>query len=238
MKKIEFYIVLIPIGDFMLSCTEKKPKNNDHKIIKDTSASKAKRKIRKITEIEISDLSGFLHRPARISFSEKIYLYNEGADLLEERRCHYYMSVCDVYDKYIYKYDIKKNKVEEYYYNPKSSLNLKTVFKYDTNRKMIEEAIFCPNGKLKKKITFKYDNKGNKIEEKMYDKDGCIQAKRTYKYDKQGNQIERNLYGQEGSPFITETYNYVYDEAGNWLRKSHFNYNGLMSVTVREIIYY
>lgn len=84
----------------------------------------------------------------------------------------------------------------------------------------------------------RYDDKGNRIEINAYNASGVVESKGTWKYDEKNNPIEENWYNKEGILNSSHIFNYVYDQQGNWIKKTEFEKNIQKKSILREIIYF
>ena len=91
-----------------------------------------------------------------------------------------------------------------------------------------------------------YDPAGRKIDSVTYPVEDVLPGKEHYVYDDKGNVLEMTLRSTDGSLLSKETYKYVFDQLGNWTKKSSsvaVYENGKISfeptgTTYRTISYY
>jgi hypothetical protein len=106
-------------------------------------------------------------------FSRSSYLYDDAGNLIEETRLHA-LSANDF--KWIYRYDDKRNKIEEDFFvtkfhkpsnGKKSTLDTRTVWHYDGKGNAVDETRYDPSGSMKSKkfYSYEYDARGNWIEQ-------------------------------------------------------------------------
>ena len=153
--------------------------------------------------------------------------------------------------EYTYRYDTKGNKTE------RGGSGTKEVYQYDERGNMLERSSYLADN-LAEKWIYKYDTAGNAVEEMHFFGDGSGKTIDKYKYNKEGRRIQRidfsgdvwrykydaqgNLIGQDAG--ITKwTYQYEYDQAGNWVKKIEFDTspgesNKPQYITQRHIVYY
>jgi YD repeat-containing protein len=120
----------------------------------------------------------------------------------------------------ILKYD-KKQQIEHYSYNAKGRLKRIQSGNIDAKYR------YHPNG-----VLAKIREKNHMRTIKSYNKHGDLETEigRLVRKDKKGRVIERRK--------STTSYQYEYDERGNWIRQT-LSYNGkLFSVTLRQISYW
>lgn len=137
-----------------------------------------------------------------------------------------------------YKCDDNGNEIEHNEYNSKNILVLKHIYKYNGEGNQIESSAYTPVGNFENKNINKYDDKGNRIETNSYNAEGIIGSKGTWKYDEKNNPIEENWYNEQGILNSRYSYNYVYDQKGNWLKKMEFETDIPQRIIIREIMYF
>lgn len=165
-----------------------------------------------------------------------IYEYNDKG-FLTNRIC--FKPDGSQYWKQSFNYDAMGNLIEEIWYTPEGVQNWKLTYGYDNQGNKIEEINYDEKGSLYEKQTYSYDEKGNKIEANNYDSDLSLSWKQTFLYDDKRNIVEKNWYNFEGSVFnIKTTFEYEYDEKGNWIRRID-SFNGIPEyILEREFEYY
>lgn len=147
----------------------------------------------------------------------------------------------DIKWEYYYTFNGKGNKIEETGYVIFSYSEALLVYKknYDENGNKIEENHFKPDGGLFSKQSVKYDNKSNPVEINIYYSDDLEGTGITInKYDDKNNLIESREFNADGSLKKKETFRYDTDSHGNWIGKWNYVNGSLISVNVRDIIYY
>ena len=115
----------------------------------------------------------------------------------------------------------------------------KVLFKYDNKGREIEETKHWLDGSISDIYTYKYDNRGNLAEYINSDDDGDISDRETYKHDDRGNLIEKNGFDWDDltNPAYSTTYEYVYDQKGNWIKMTVFE-NGMPEYIQERTIEY
>jgi hypothetical protein len=165
---------------------------------------------------------------------------------------------------YIYSYDNQGNRIEFNDFSKDGSLNSRKTYKYDAQGNAIEFHRFNADGSLDSRSTYKYDTKGNKIESNSFEADGSFDARYTYKYDMQGNETEKSSFKANGSLSWKKTYaydlkgnkvlykrykangdlkssmswEYTYDQQGNWTKQIKFKNKIAQEITERTFEYY
>ncbi len=102
------------------------------------------------------------------------------------------------------------------YFNGK--LNYKWLYKYDEKGNRIEFGHTGADGVVYKKTVYTYDENGNKIQELEY-RDGVGGTKTTFEYDDHRNLIREVQLTGSGEVIQTISYDYTYDDTGNWVKK-------------------
>lgn len=122
------------------------------------------------------------------------------------------------------KYNGKGNKIERIDSELDGSIRIKYFYKYDDRKNMIEECQYVKydNQLIKRtyRSTYIYDAKGNKIEAKKYGvnmSDSTAYDRWTFVYDEHGNMTEETLYDFYDDTLFTYDYKdiYIYDDRGN-----------------------
>ncbi len=164
-----------------------------------------------------------------------------------------------------FKYDINGNLISNYTTFPKDIASEEvTLYKYDENKNILEK---IDKTSVKKKYIphfmkyiYKYDSRQNKIYESEVNEKGEVGISRKFKYDNNDNIVEEQYSYRNSKPFITKYfYNdnklvkekrydserglewyvlYVYDNTGNWIKRTTFETNGNVSINERIIEYY
>lgn len=74
-------------------------------------------------------------------------------------------------------------------------------------------------------VNYKYDANGLAIEETIFDLKDKLVSKKRRKFDDKKNLIEENLYDSTGRLKTNSRILYVYDEKGNWTKRTQFANN-------------
>ncbi|MCD6013286.1 MAG: hypothetical protein K0Q79_3148 [Flavipsychrobacter sp.] len=166
-------------------------------------------------------------------------------------------------NRHTYKYDDKKNIIEENFYDGDGRIKLKEVFSYDDKGNMTQVIDYNQNGNYQSRYTYKYDSKGNVVEEKAFDREKSTKYKMLVtKYDAEDNPIEVIQYGENGKVVyqckldkrgnhtLDVTYDkngkliekitqkYVYDEKGNEIENIRYDAKGKPIVKNKYIYSY
>lgn len=155
-----------------------------------------------------------------------------------------------------YKYDEKGYLTEKHEQNSDGTVASKSTYQFDDSGHLKVMNRYNFGGALTSKTSYKYDNKGNMIEQNTFKPDGSLSSWSTRKYDDRGNEVERIWYRADGSilskPAIWKyndqgdiiegsggyTYQFEYDEKGNWIKRTALKNGKPEVITDRVILYY
>ena len=135
------------------------------------------------------------------------------------------------------KYDENGNNIEMILKAPESENGWKYVYKYNSDNKKIEQFRYKPDGSIKDRRTYNYNNDGNEFEQFQHKPDGTI-MKYVSEYDEMDNLINHTWYDEQGNQTHQTSYEYVYDENGNWITKKSSSKGVLSMVYERQIEYH
>ncbi|PHR92747.1 MAG: hypothetical protein COA80_14070, partial [Leeuwenhoekiella sp.] len=113
----------------------------------------------------------------------------------------------------------------------------KYVYKYNIDNKKIEQFRYKPDGSLKDRRTYSYDKGGNQHIEIMFKPDGSY-TKFVSEYDEMGNLTIQNWYNEQDEKTHQTSFEYVYDDNGNWISKRRGTNGELSMVWERQIEYH
>jgi hypothetical protein len=88
------------------------------------------------------------------------------------------------------------------------------------------------------KETFEYNKKGLVSKKSEYNAIGELFSVITYKYNKNNDKISLDKFNPKGEKTYFETYDYVYDVKGNWIKRISFEKGKKVSQETRDISYY
>lgn len=165
------------------------------------------------------------------------YLYDEYGNMTEEKRFVHFNGALSFSNHLNYKYDNQGNQIEWSSYDSSGNLTSKVKSKYDKN-KIIEEEYSDGEKRI-----YIYDDRGNQIEmTRDLNNFGLGFVKFFYTYDKYGNKIREEQSQSNNEDYkvwnFANTYEYVYDENGNWIKKVEFIRGKAESIIEREFEYY
>lgn len=105
-------------------------------------------------------------------------------------------------------------------------------YKYDQKGNRIEHTAYDI------KYSYQYNDKGQVIEENIHDEMDKISTKTIIKYDKKGNFIKKTAHYLDVSTKENYTYQYTYDQKGNWVKRIEYKDKNPIQITERVIEYY
>jgi hypothetical protein len=162
------------------------------------------------------------------------YLYDDNGNMIEVT---YYDNDSVFTGKQVNKYDKNNNLTEYYYQNSKGKVTNRDTYKHFKNGKIKEEHRYKSDGTLRDRRTYEYDDNGNEIIDKAYKADGSIMIYKS-EYDKMNNIIENYWINEKGEQTHQTSFEYVYDENGNWITKRRSSNGVLGMIWERKIEYY
>jgi len=134
-----------------------------------------------------------------------------------------------------YKNDINGHPIEETIYDLFGRVLFKIILKRDEYGHLVEDN--CSDGTVNR---YTYDARGNRIEW-IYRSSNKHFIITTYKYDVYGNIIEMNVTNSFKSVFKyyydNFNYTYRYDERGNWVERTDFEFDKPCRIVERRIEY-
>ncbi len=141
---------------------------------------------------------------------------------------------------YILKYDNKKNKIQEFMYNPDSSFILGSIYGYNLNGKMLFEkglkSETDTSGNYDMLRTYKYNSSDKKTEELLYN-NGSDTIIFKYYYNRNMN-IIKEVHLINDSITYKIDYDIEYDSYKNWIKKIEKINGHAKHIWTREIKYY
>ncbi len=164
-----------------------------------------------------------------ISFREKLFVYNEKRQKLEEKYGNKKIT------KFTYSYDSAGREIERKTYFDEV-LSTKRIKTYNRKGKLSTRLAYSADGTLLWEENFEYRN--NKLYRKKVS-DHAKAVSRIYQYNPSGHLSEVTERAQGGEAKIKryEKWTYEYDEQGNWTRRLHYLNGDLQEVKTREIEY-
>jgi uncharacterized protein YkuJ len=134
--------------------------------------------------VELRNIGVDNHKPF---YNNWVYEFNDTTNELTRMHSQFRLNK----EKWVYKYDVTGNKVEERYFDLGGVYVEHTVLKYDGKGKLSERIVFDAYDNLNRKTIYTYDEKGNNISEVTYNSDMEILNQYSMKYDDKGNLTTR-----------------------------------------------
>jgi len=97
-------------------------------------------------------------------------------------------------EKYLYKYDVKGNTLEEALHDHKGALISRKVYGYDDRGRQISQTIYNADGSLSSTTSVSYDE-GGKFIERIRREGVTVTYRVRYVYDRQGRVVEQQTVG-------------------------------------------
>lgn len=135
------------------------------------------------------------------------------------------------------KYDENGNNIEMISKRPESENGWKYVYNYTSDKKKIEQFRYKPDGSLKDRRTYSYNKDGNENMQFKFNPDGSF-MKFMSEYDKMDNLIVQNWFNEQNEQTHQTSFEYVYDQNGNWITKKRSSNGELSMVWERQIEYF
>ena len=188
-------------------------------------------------------------------YSRMEYYYNPQGQLFETR----YNS-----DKTLYVYNPEGYLIKDATYSPGGFLKTHYNYQVDTNGKVLKEETYHAN-QLESTIAYTYDKQGDPVEMRYYDAQGNLlqrveskfnkqhlaERNRTYDKDNKLVNITNKKYNSQGDCIKLQaenklpqkqknvaTYEYKYDNQGNWIAKTTFINGEPRQIIERTLSYY
>jgi hypothetical protein len=171
-------------------------------------------------------------KPDCFMLYKKIFKYDEKNNLIEEIKIN---GIGKLKDQIKYEYDELNRLKETSFFN----LKTKRFSDYDKKGQLTRERLETLEGKPVSKNLYKYDDNENKIKNDFYGSDGSLRYSNSYKFD-----VKKNVVLGSGYSTITKNIpgntiiDYVYDEKGNWIKKTMFFKDISTEIQIREIEYF
>ncbi len=144
--------------------------------------------------------------------------YDKKGNVIESYREMIAGGESTIRDRKTMKYDKKGRKIELTQYRreiPWSFINTSMI--KEGNR--IEESHAGADGVVYERLVQTYDEDGNKIQELIYRGEDGYDNKMTFEYDDHRNLIREVQLIGSGEVIQTISYDYTYDNTGNWVKK-------------------
>ncbi len=143
----------------------------------------------------------------------------------------------------IWNYDDKNNPIEVNSYDPPGVLIEYRHFKFDERGFEIEQKGFKADGTFILWVQHENNDRGHAIKDIRLNEDGSVinVENRIWGYDNEGTIISLNGHSTRGflpTPSTGNTFEYEYDERGNWIKKIVICKGIAVNILTREIDYY
>ena len=142
------------------------------------------------------------------------------------------------YNSIAYSYDDAGRRIGEIYDDAYDKTDAQCVFQYDEKKRVTVRNCNRPDGTFGSKTIQRFDEKGNQIEYSLFMEGCCVDSKIVIKYDAQNTLIEERVFNNEDQFRYSMTYEYQYDEKGNWIQRLEYVDGKLMYLTERKLEYY
>lgn len=173
--------------------------------------------------------------PTGIAQRNWAYKYDKKGNNIE-RSYTYFLDESNDF-KTLYEYDNDGNKVQESTYDKYGIQNTIIFYKHDTNGNLIEEKVYSKSD-LFYTNEFKYDSKGNILEDIQTTSEN-EKIKISNKYDSNGNLISKIRISSQNKEYdFNYSYQYDYDNLGNWIKRVKFTNGKPQFIRERTIEYY
>jgi hypothetical protein len=184
-----------------------------------------------------------------------MYSYNAGGQDLESK---VYSNTGILVEKVNYLYDGNGALMEQTQELEEGKFGYRYVYKHDTVGNEIEKISYRFDGSIESKVNsdydiysnlvttkgdgfqseFEYNKKGNLVQE--VEMEGAVFKFRSiYTYDVYDNLLKSDFFNGKGDHFFGSSYIYEYDQQGNWIKETKYNFDNFAE-TIRErtISYY
>jgi hypothetical protein len=137
--------------------------------------------------------------------------------------------------------------IEEVYQHEEASFSTKWSYTYDPMNERTRETFYNSEGMVFTgyHVTNEYDSDGRLVDTIRHDLSGVQKSRTSHSYNEHGHLTESTTYNPDNSLNSMTTYEYIYDEWGNWIEKRTFTTNNLREtyniptlVQFRTISYY
>lgn len=163
-----------------------------------------------------------------ISYLHKYEYDPRTHELMKERILH---ADETLHSEIVYKYDEKRNIIEERETDSTGSLIRVTTFDYDKDKHPVEKVEKDGSGNMRERWSYTYEN-GRIKEIKMFTPDGTMFMRRTYDYNARKQLKMMYTFKDDGSVF--SYIEYWYDMKGNKMKSMRYNGH---EEPIQELVY-
>lgn len=189
------------------------------------------------------------------------YLYNPAGQLKERKTIN-----GPVLHTFYYRYN-KEGQLEQSEEHTNGSLMKTTTYQYDEAGRLVLSQDYFEGSKSESNRKQRYNDQGQLAEMQVYDEEHVVQLKKRYGYNEQGQEIEQAIYSGSNIPsykrqFVYDeqqnlvkdwayledgtlngrdafSYQYTYDNKGNWLTKIKTDAKGQpLEYSTQMLVYY
>lgn len=256
MKNLNFYIIIF-LSLLCFSCF------SDEEVMNDLKKNNLKGKVKSMEEAvyDVVEKDGEIEK-SNLNWKHLIVYNREGNKMMKKT----YKLDGSVEDVYMYKYDRKGRLIEELGTDAAGEYSTKMVYEYDDKGRMIEDNLWTPEyahpiststyeydekgmltesiiwytskkNRVMWKYVYEYNDKGQESVSKTYKEDGSLERKNIFEYNNKGDMISMVVESDRFDP-SRHTYNYEYDEKGNWIRRIQTDQGEPYQIIERTIEYY
>ncbi len=247
------------ISIFILFCIH--PKLNGQISVTDLEQMNLKSSIESIIETTLSATGKSKRNKRMDTTSQMSYLFNKAGNI--KRECWHFEAIGDSTTIYTY-YNDQGIKTSNLYIDHTNKFQNTSQFKQDTIQRTITSFVFSEQGDSISKQVYKFNAKGFKIEHQTYGAfaiGGKLLNTRLWEYDQTNFNIRTHYYTPDSSFYRTSlhygtrqnllstsvisnitipinySYLYVYDERGNWIKKTTMQGKKVTFIELRTITY-
>ena len=136
-----------------------------------------------------------------------------------------------------YKFNRKGQVISWRNYNKESQLSFRGKKRYDFRGNLKKSKWFDSGKHVYGSVSYKFNKNGNLIKNFVRYK-GKLRYTFRYVYDNFGNLIQSNKYGIETKTSDIFVFEFTYDSAGNWIKKTESRNNRIYYIIERKIEYF
>src|SRR5699024_10588954 len=159
----------------------------------------------------------------------------DGKELLTKQ---FFEGEKDLYSNWDYTYDAQGRKIEIESYGPAGDLDYKRTFTYNKAEHSGTDKWYNGNAEDPQDVKkFTYDEQGRKTEEEYRNLSDHYTVKIKYSYNDHDLLASKKVFDASGELQHEKTYNYNYDDTGNWVERIETEKGIPIFITERKITY-
>jgi hypothetical protein len=160
--------------------------------------------------------------------SKRSYLYDE-TDVRTRQIVEWYSGDGALEFTWIHIYDDRGNVIEQVYRHHGKDFRTRWSYTYAGEDERASETFYNSLGAVFSgtRTVKEYDSQGRLIETIRYDCRDRQQSRAKYRYNERGDLTESISFNPDDSLYSKTTYEYEYDERGNWIEKRTYITNNL-----------